>query len=229
MYRFLKFRHAEIHHIEIHHIEIRCIEIRHIEGCQRSVRGVITDRSQVEERLRRAQRAVLSPKTNPADFLDTPEDECPPAELSFTSDYVEIEISDRDLASLSFFDLPGTSFFSAVAQQLIRYEGLIANAETGKEGDIKLVEDLVSDYVSRDSCLVLLTIACECENFFLCCLVPMLIRLSGDFMTQKSYRLAQKYDPDGTRTIGRPFCPVFRSELIVGIGNRCPHKTRPMP
>lgn len=87
MYRFLEFRYIEIHHIE---------------GCQRSVRGVITDRFQVEERLRRAQRAVLSPNTNPNDFLDTPEDECPPAELSFTSDYVEIEISDRDLTNLSF-------------------------------------------------------------------------------------------------------------------------------
>ena len=202
MYRFLEFRYIEIHHIE---------------GCQRSVRGVITDRFQVEERLRRAQRAVLSPNANPNDFLDTPEDECPPAELNFTSDYVEIEISDRDLTNLSFFDLPGTFFCSTVAQRLIRYEGLIANAETGKEGDIKLVEDLVSDYVSRDSCLVLLTIACECENFFLLCLVPMLIRLSGDFMTQKSYRLAQKYDPDGTRNIGGSFCPVFISELTVGI------------
>ena len=202
VYRFLEFRYIEIHHIE---------------GCQRSVRGVITDRFQVEERLRRAQRAVLSTKTNPDDFLDTPEDACPPAELSFTSDYVEIEISDRDLTNLSFFDLPGTFFCSTVAQRLIRYEGLIANAETGKEGDIKLVEDLVSDYVSRDSCLVLLTIACECENFFLLCLVPMLIRLSGDFMTQKSYRLAQKYDPDGTRNIGGSFCPVFISELTVGI------------
>ena len=107
--------------------------------------GGITDRFQVEEQLRRAQRAVLSPNTSPDRFLDTPEDECPPAELSFTSDYVEIEISDRDLTNLSFFDLPGTSFCSTVAQQLIRYEGLIANAETGKEGDIKLVEDLVSD------------------------------------------------------------------------------------
>lgn len=44
-------------------------------------------------------------------------------------------------------------------------KGLIANAEIGSEGDIQLVENLVSDYISRDSCLILLTIACECEGF----------------------------------------------------------------
>ncbi|KAF9650942.1 hypothetical protein BDM02DRAFT_1001795 [Thelephora ganbajun] len=131
--------------------------------------GTITDRSQVEERVRRAQRAVLSPNTDHALFLDKPEEECPPAELTFTSDYVQIEISDRNLTNLSFFDLPG----------------LIANAESGNEGDIQLVENLVTDYISRDSCLILLTIACEC-----------------DFMTQQSYQLAQKYDPTGARTIG---------------------------
>ena len=45
------------------------------------------------------------------------------------------------------------------------YKGLIANAEKGNEGDIQLVENLVSDYISRDSCLILLTITCECEVF----------------------------------------------------------------
>jgi hypothetical protein len=60
-----------------------------------------------EERIRRAQRAVLSPNTDHALFLDKPEDECPPAELTFTSDFVQIEISDRNLTNLSFFDLPG--------------------------------------------------------------------------------------------------------------------------
>lgn len=68
---------------------------------------VITDRSQVEERIRRAQLAVLSPKTDHTRFLDTPEEKCPPTELTFTSDSVQIEISDRSLTNLSFFDLPG--------------------------------------------------------------------------------------------------------------------------
>lgn len=72
---------------------------------------IITDRAQVEERIRRAQRAVLSPNVDHTLFLDKPEEECPPAELTFTSDYVQIEISDCNLTNLSFFDLPGAFFY----------------------------------------------------------------------------------------------------------------------
>lgn len=68
----------------------------------------ITDRSQVEERIRRAQRAVLSPDTDHTLFLNESEQRCPPTELTFTTDSVQIEISDRNLTNLSFFDLPGT-------------------------------------------------------------------------------------------------------------------------
>ena len=69
--------------------------------------GVITDRSRVEERIRRAQRAVLSPNTDHTLLLNAPENKLPPAELTFTTDSVQIEISDRNLTNLSFFDLPG--------------------------------------------------------------------------------------------------------------------------
>ena len=75
---------------------------------------VIADPSQAEERIRRAQRAVLSPDTDPTRFLDGPEDECPPPELTFTSDSIQIEISDRNLTNLSFFDLPGMFLRSAI-------------------------------------------------------------------------------------------------------------------
>lgn len=68
----------------------------------------ITDQSQLEERIRRAQRAVLSPNTDYTLFLNKPEEECPPSELTFTPDSVQIEISDSNLTNLSFFDLPGT-------------------------------------------------------------------------------------------------------------------------
>ena len=91
-----------------------------------------------------------------------------------------------------------------------------------------MVENLVSDYISRDSCLILLTIACDCKGVSLSVL-PALIRFSGDFMTQKSYRLAQKHDPDGVRTIGRPFDPVSGFKLNAVIGNRCSHETRSVP
>ena len=68
---------------------------------------VITDRSKVEERIRRAQRALLSPGTDYTLFLNKPEVKCPPTELTFTADSVQIEISDPTLTNLSFFDLPG--------------------------------------------------------------------------------------------------------------------------
>ena len=68
----------------------------------------IKDPSEVEERIRRAQRAILSPNTDHTRFLDGSEEKCPPAEVTFTSDFVQIEISDRHLTNLSFFDLPGT-------------------------------------------------------------------------------------------------------------------------
>ena len=79
---------------------------------------VITDRSEVEERIRRAQRAVLSPNIDHARFLGGSENECPQAELTFTSDSVQVEISDRNLTNLSFFDLPGT-FFRFIAVLLL--------------------------------------------------------------------------------------------------------------
>lgn len=92
----------------------------------------------------------------------------PPAELPFTLDYVGIEISDRNMTNLSFFDLPGIrscpTYSCGVTHPLL--EGLIANAGPGNKGDIQLVENLASDYISRDSCLILLAITCECEDFF---------------------------------------------------------------
>ena len=48
-------------------------------------------------------------------------------------------------------------------------------------------------------------------------------------MTQKSYQLAQRYDPDGTRTIGRSFRSICWVELTVAAGNRCPYEARQVP
>ena len=57
----------------------------------------------------------------------------------------------------------------------------------------------------------------------------VLILLPGDFMTQKSYQLAQKHDPNGARTIGRTSDPALEFRLTVDIGNRRPHETGQMP
>ncbi|KAG6327681.1 hypothetical protein ID866_11408, partial [Astraeus odoratus] len=58
------------------------------------------------------------------------------------------EISGRDLADLSFVDLPG----------------LIASVgQGGNVQDIELVKDLVISYIEKPSCLILLTVACETD------------------------------------------------------------------
>ena len=43
-----------------------------------------------------------------------------------------------------------------------RVLGLIASVgRGGKESDVKLVEGLVNSYISKPSCVILLTVACE--------------------------------------------------------------------
>ena len=104
----------------------------------------ISDKAEVEERIRRAQRAILNPSTSPSVFLGGVEVE--ENESSFSRNYISLEISGRELEDLSFVDLPG----------------LIASVgHNGREEDIKLVRDLVISYIERESCVILLTVACE--------------------------------------------------------------------
>ncbi|KAK0224243.1 P-loop containing nucleoside triphosphate hydrolase protein [Armillaria fumosa] len=130
----------------------------------------IYDKSQVEERLRRAQRAILNPKEPMGDFLVGADKDLLKNQLTFSSDCVSLQISGPDVADLSFCDLPG----------------LIASVSTGgNQNDIKLVESLVESYITKPSCVILLTVACE-----------------TDFENQGAYSLAKKHDPKGKRTIG---------------------------
>jgi len=104
----------------------------------------ISDKAEVEERIRRAQRAILNPGTNPSIFLGgaTVEEN----ETSFSRNYISLEISSQELEDLSFVDLPG----------------LIASVgEHGRVDDIELVKNLVISYIERESCVILLTVACE--------------------------------------------------------------------
>ena len=73
---------------------------------------VIEDKELVEERIRRAQRAILNPSENPDVFLSGPDDDPSHRELTFSKNCVSLDISGPDLTDLSFCDLPGTlSFF----------------------------------------------------------------------------------------------------------------------
>ncbi|KAK0229833.1 P-loop containing nucleoside triphosphate hydrolase protein [Armillaria nabsnona] len=131
---------------------------------------VIYDKAEVEERLRRAQRAILNPNRRSTDFLEGDDEDATDNQLSFSTNFVSLQISGPGVADLSFCDLPG----------------LIASVgSTGNEGDINLVKTLVESYISKPSCLILLTVACE-----------------TDFENQGAHHLAKKHDPEGKRTIG---------------------------
>ena len=69
----------------------------------------IFDKLLVTERIRRAQCAILNPNTDPYFFLDAGPDDFKDSEnhLSFSANFVCLEISGKDMDDLSFIDLPG--------------------------------------------------------------------------------------------------------------------------
>ena len=72
---------------------------------------VITDKKDVEERIRRVQRAILNPSIGHTTFLSGPDGEPEGGpEVSFSKNCVCLELSGPDLTDLSFCDLPGTCF-----------------------------------------------------------------------------------------------------------------------
>ncbi|KAG9102361.1 hypothetical protein FS749_004147 [Ceratobasidium sp. UAMH 11750] len=131
--------------------------------------ATMTSRDEVQERIRRAQLAILNPTIDSLSFL-TSDENAQYQSRSFSQNCVIVELSGKQLSDLNFVDLPG----------------LIANVSDDRNiGDIQLVEKLVTSYISRPSCLILLTITCE-----------------SDYENQGAGRLARKHDPNGRRTIG---------------------------
>ena len=68
---------------------------------------VMYDKAHFEERIRRAQRAILNPSTPSSKFLNGPDEDPEARELTFSSNCVSLQITGRDVADLSFCDLPG--------------------------------------------------------------------------------------------------------------------------
>ncbi|PSR80080.1 hypothetical protein PHLCEN_2v6810 [Hermanssonia centrifuga] len=126
--------------------------------------GPMFDKSEVEERIRRAQRAILNPNTLSMRFLEGPDEDPIGRELTFSMNSICLQISGSDVADLSFCDLPG----------------MIASGV-----DKEIIENLVTAYIKKSSCIILLTVACE-----------------TDWENQRGFDLAQTYDPEGKRTIG---------------------------
>jgi hypothetical protein len=125
-------------------------------------------KADVTERIRRAQRAILNPSTNPQDFLNNADEDPEERELTFSSNCVCLHISGKDVADLSFVDLPGR-FLAELRNVcgLTFYAGLIASVgRNGQESDIELIKSLAATYIQRESCIILLTIACESKPSF---------------------------------------------------------------
>ncbi|CAE7110326.1 unnamed protein product [Rhizoctonia solani] len=129
--------------------------------------GPLDDPELVEERIKLAQVAVLNPHVDPELIL---RGEIPHGGLSFTKNAVIVKLSGRELADLSFVDLPGI---------------IVSTSDDRNKGDIKLVQKLISSYMSKASTINLIVLTCE-----------------TDYETQAAGLLAKKYDPSGERTIG---------------------------
>jgi hypothetical protein len=67
------------------------------------------DQNMLEERIFRAQRAILNPSIPTQTFLEGGIDPSAPNELTFSSNIVCLEITGPDYSDISFVDLPGPS------------------------------------------------------------------------------------------------------------------------
>lgn len=126
----------------------------------------MTSREDVQERIRRAQLAILNPTVEHATFLNADMNAQYPSSRSFSQNCVIVFLEGRDLSDLNFVDLPGALFCKKLnvptSAKAPTFSGLIANvADDRNVGDIDLVQELVTSYISRPSCLILLTISCE--------------------------------------------------------------------
>lgn len=70
---------------------------------------VIRNPKDVEERLRRAQRAILNPSIDAQQFLENTHSNAGNT-LNFSTNCISLEIKGQDVTDLSFCDLPGELF-----------------------------------------------------------------------------------------------------------------------
>jgi hypothetical protein len=168
---------------------------------------VITEKENVEERIRRAQRAILNPSIDHETFLSGPDGEPDRHELSFSKNCVSLELSGPDLTDLSFCDLPGMHFprctmITSLTVGFI-HKGLIVSVSQGSnDSDIELVRDLVKTYIVKPSCLILLTVTCKGRFHGVLSASLSLTSYAADFENQGAHHMAKQYDPNGQRTIG---------------------------
>ncbi|KAJ7581757.1 P-loop containing nucleoside triphosphate hydrolase protein [Mycena floridula] len=134
--------------------------------------SALTDKSEVEIWLRRAQAAILCPHLSEDTFYTKSREALQELTrtdsdmLPFCQNVVQVNLKDSEMTDLTFVDLPG----------------LIQNAAPHL---IRMVHDLVVRYIKGQSTIILVAI-------------PM----SDDMETQQAMLLAKENDANGDRTIG---------------------------
>ena len=113
----------------------------------------ILDKTDVTERIRRAQLAILNPSQDHERFLEGSWEENAPREISFSSNCVCLHIAGQDLEDLSFVDLPGELFTAHPLYVKITGDSRIVGFIIGGEAlDRDLVQKLAEAYISKPSC-----------------------------------------------------------------------------
>ncbi|KAG7091490.1 hypothetical protein E1B28_010521 [Marasmius oreades] len=107
----------------------------------------IYNKAEVEERVRRAQLAILNPNIPRQEILEGDGYVDNVKGSSFSANCVALEISGPNVADLAFCDLPG----------------LIRSTNDGNSRDIELIEGMVESYIQKPSCIILLTVSCETD------------------------------------------------------------------
>lgn len=112
---------------------------------EEEVFAVLTNRKKVPEALKWAQLAILNPGRPSTDYIpgQASEVDANYYQVKFSPNVVRLDISAPNFPNLSFYDLPG----------------VISQTEFDEERYlVTLVENLVKEYISRDNCIILLTL-----------------------------------------------------------------------
>ncbi|KAI7087184.1 P-loop containing nucleoside triphosphate hydrolase protein [Hortaea werneckii] len=107
--------------------------------------ATIHEKQSLEETLRRAQLALLNPRTDPAHFQST-HTSWAKNELAFSPNLIHIQINGPDLPELSFFDLPGA---------------INVHRDPNEQHLVAFIQKLLQNYIRDEQALVLLALSSD--------------------------------------------------------------------
>ncbi|KAI7204945.1 P-loop containing nucleoside triphosphate hydrolase protein [Hortaea werneckii] len=107
--------------------------------------ATIHDKHSLEETLKRAQLALLNPRTDPAHFQSA-HISWGKNELAFSPNLIHIQIDGPDLPELSFFDLPGA---------------INVHRDPNEQHLVAFIQKLLQNYIRDEQALVLLALSSD--------------------------------------------------------------------